>query len=286
MPENENTPPIPADTPEARAEVNAKVALANPDMVPDKFKNEDGSVNGDALLQSYLHMEQKMSGAPDTEDQLANEQPEAVTDPAHALVEGDSTPDSDSLAEAFDGPEIPEGSELWNRVEKEFSSSGELTPETFKALKEAGVPDALIASASYGRQAKMKSDMDKAYAITGGKEDFDATMNWAKDNLNDTEREAVSEGLKGSNALVILEGLHARRVTAQPASSGQIDTGAASPSAIGGTSDANLRPFENSREQHAALSDPRYGSDPEYQKQVDKRLMVGSGINPEDLRRL
>ena len=276
----ENTPQTPADTPEAKAVANVEVAMNNPAMVPDKFKNEDGSVNGDALLQSYLHMEQRMSGVPVSETPPANEQPQAVTDPSQALKTED-TADAGSIAEAFDGPAAPEGSDLWKQVETELSTGGEITPETFNALKQAGVPESLIASAAYGRQAKMKSDMDSAYEITGGKESFDATMEWAKTNLSEADKATMSQGLKGPNSLMILQGLHAK-YQASAESSGQVDTGSAGQPALGPAAD-RIVAFTSPREQHAAMCDPKYISDPEYRAKVDMRLQLSAGIPPEHL---
>ena len=281
MSENENTPPVPADTPEARAEANAQVAMTNPAMVPDKFKNEDGSVNGDALLQSYLHMEQRMSNAPVSEDPPANEQPQAVTDPGQALDTGAAPSEAGSIAEAFDGPAPVEGSTLWSQVETELSTNGAITEGTLKALRDQGVPETLIASAAYGRQAKLKSDMDAAYDITGGQENFDATMAWAKTNLSEADKATVSEGLKGPNSLVILQGLHAR-YAAEQATSGQVNTGASGQPSLGPAAE-RVAPFTSAREQHAAISDPRYISDPEYRAKVDMRMQLAAGINPQYL---
>ena len=74
-------------------------------------------------------------------------------------------------------------------------------------------------------------------------------------------------------------GMHQRRLAADPASSGQVDTSAVAGSTLPpGNPLANLKPFRDWGEQKAAMADPRYKTDPDYRATCEARLMLGAGF--------
>lgn len=267
-------------TPEERAAHDVKVLLANPGQVPAKFINADGSVNADAMLQSYLHLERQNSGVP-TDAAAA---PAANTAPNTADPAANAAPKPESLAEALNGATPPAGADLWKQVETELAA-GEVTEASLKGLKEAGVPDSLIALAAHGASTKKKTDMDAALGITGGQEGFDATMQFVRDNFDATQQEGITQAFSGPNSLLVLQGLHAQMVAAG-AASGQVNTATSGNPAIAPDADASLRPFASPQDQVNAMRDKRYKTDDNYRREVEMRVLIGRGATRETLREM
>jgi len=265
-------------TPEGIAQTQVNTLLSNPAQIPAKFKDANGVVNVDALTASYLELERARSGVPATP---VTETPAAnAADAADALTQSDtSTPaDAESLADALSEPKAPEGADLWTAVGKEFDETGSLSEGTVKGLLDAGVPQAMIEAAVAGRKIKQQQDMVKAADLVGGKEELDATLAWAKENLSDAEKQAIIPQLRGAQAETILMGLHARRVAAAPAASGQVDTSNIAGGTLPqGNPAANLVPFRDWNEQQSAMRDPRYQTDPDYRAECEARLILGAG---------
>lgn len=270
-------------SPEARAQANASAVMAHPEMVPAKFRNADGTVNADALVQSYLALEQKQGGTDPTSQPSAITPPDlstsGATDPtglAKSLDAGkENTPQANSLATVLDGPVPVAKEKIWETVQTELRTTNAVSETTLAALKEMGVPDTLVAAAVTGAQAKAASDLTKAHAVCGGEDGLKDDVQWAKDNLSVADLAVTAEGLKGPNALMILQGLHAQ-ATASRAASGQVDTGQAPAPTIPAASGA-LKPFASVAEQQAAQASKEYKLDPAFRQQVEQRIMLGAG---------
>jgi hypothetical protein len=123
--------------------------------------------------------------------------------------------------------------------------------------------------------------MAKAAEIVGGADRLKATFEWAKSNLPADQRAKLVADLQGPNGELVLRGLHLQASAAgnMPPVTTAVDTslgeGAMAPAA-----NANIQPFTDPQEQQAALSDPRYKTDPAYRLIVMKRIGAASGIDP------
>lgn len=289
---DQNTEATPApNTAEERAQANVNIALANPDMVPDKFKSADGSVNGDALLQSYLHMERMASGQNQQIEDPTPASEQTTSDAAESSTTTTDSPDDssspESLAEAMEGKAPPPGADLWALAQEQIRAAGNVDEAVLNGLREQGVPDVALAAMANGIKAQQKADMDAAHEACGGKEGFDATIKWAKDNLPAQEQAAITEAFKGPNAVLVLQGLYARAMgagaIAQP--SGQVNTGVGG-TAIAPNPDSQLPRIESPQDMQALMRDPKYRSDAEYRRKVDKAIMQGAGVPSDVLRQL
>jgi len=267
-------------TPEGVAQAQVKTLLANPAQIPQKFKDADGTVNIDALTTSYLELERQKSGVqPDSSAAAAATSDATSGSSAQEALDSSSKPTSaESLAEALTDPKPPEAGEMWTAINAEFAATGTISDQSAKLLIASGADPAILATFNAGRAAKQKADMQTAAELVGGQENLDATLMWAKENLSPEEKAAIIPQLNGSQAETILMGLHARRMAAAPAASGQVNTD----NVVGGTLPIgnpalNLQPFRDWNEQQAVMRDPRYKSDPEFREIAEARLILGAG---------
>lgn len=264
-----NTPDT--GTPEGRGEVMAQQAALNAASVPDKFKNEDGSVNVVALAQSYTALEKRMSGgeSPDPTPEPASPSP---TESSSAL-----SAEANTLEDMLNDPPAPKVNEVWAKVEAELAA-GALTPETRQAALGAGMPETMIAKAEAGAKLQSEADMKKAAEIVGGEDVLKATLAWAKEKYPDPQaRATLIAQIKAPGGALVLRGLHAQAV-AEGGIGSLVDT-----SVGGGGGPApgqQILPFKDEAERHAVMSDPKYYSDPNYRAIAERRMMATAGIDP------
>lgn len=64
---------------------------------------------------------------------------------------------------------------------------------------------------------EVRDQVNKAYNIVGGKEEYTAMLGWAKDNLTDAEKQGFDNSLKTGMGELAIEGLHARYKNSNPA---------------------------------------------------------------------
>ncbi|MEE8537397.1 MAG: hypothetical protein V3S71_05270 [Acidobacteriota bacterium] len=275
----DQTPTPDTSTPEGVAQAQVNTLLSNPAQVPQKFKAADGTVNVDALMASYLELEKSKSAAPADSSAAPAATPAAASgsSAADALAASSTPTAAESLADALSEPKAPEAGEMWTAINAEFASTGTISDESAKLLIASGADPAILVTFNAGLAAKQKADMATAADMVGGKESLDTTLAWAKENLSADEKAAIIPQLNGAQAETILMGLHARRLAAT-APSGQVDTNALAGGTLPqGNPDLNLKPFRDWNEQQAAMSDPRYATDPDYRAVCETRLQLGAG---------
>lgn len=280
-------------TAEGRGQHMAQIALQQPERIPAKFRKQDGTIDVDALAKSYTELESRMHGAPGTDPTSAdvsgsNQSSETTTE---SLLEAEtgqqSTAGEDgsatSFAEALADPKQPEPNKAWEQAQQELSTKGELSEATTKALTEMGVPEAIIQSTVSAFKLQQQQSMERAAELVGGKEQLTATFEWAKKNLSVEQRKELAKALQGPNGEMVLAGLHAKAqsagATPEVTAGTQVDTSYNGPS-IAPDQNATIKPFADQQELQAAMTDPRYYSDPSYRRMVAKRLGAGVGVDP------
>lgn len=212
---SEETPTPEVETPAApvpgSAEYNAQMAAegqAALGSVPDKFRNEDGSVNVENLAKSYLELEKMKTAPAPVAEEAPVAEPAAPAEP-EAVVEELRIPDEPAEPET---PEVPVDSKVVTDEEMtqytgEIMRSGDITPESKAALIERGIPESLINSMVEGQRAKMRDQYQRAGSIVGGEDRLSKIFGWAAKNLDEEQRAAVNAGLASSASEATLRGL-------------------------------------------------------------------------------
>jgi hypothetical protein len=106
----------------------------------------------------------------------------------------------------------------------------------------------------------------------GGRGNYEAMTEWAKENLTDTDIDAYDDVVTNGSleqAKMAVQGMYARFVGG----------GGQAPNLTqGSTSGDSVKPFNSAAQVTEAMSDKRYSTDPAYRATVEKRLQVSNVI--------
>lgn len=240
--------------PEAPAVVTAPV-------VPDKFKNADGSVNTEALLASYVELEKKQ-GAPAPKE---GEQPAAEA--GTETKDGETPPASEQEQAATEALKVA-GLDI-SEFNTEFATDGKLSDDSYAKLEAKGFPRAAVDQFIRGAvatQADAEAAIADVKSAAGGDEGYAQMVAWAATSLKPNEQaefnEAVSSGKPGI-AKAAVQALKAKF----DASEGK------EPALISGNAKVTGDVFRSWQEMDTAMSDPRYGKDPAYTQSIEQKAM-------------
>jgi len=217
--------------------------IARPDDVPEKFWNSETSeINTKALLESYVHLEKKISKPePETE-------PETKTE-----TKPETKPESVNFDDAIQS------------ATNEFQADGKLSEATLKSLADMGISQNLVDGYIKGVEADNQSKLNEVYKISGSEDSWNEIMTWAASNLDEAKTKELNKGLASDD----------ERVNAAVELKSLFDKAAHTPQVvIGGqpVTNSDNGTFKSQAELVAAMSDPRYKHDTDYQQKVHARL--------------
>lgn len=233
--------------PEVVAEIEPK-----PEGIPDKFYNaETGIVDYNALAKSYVELEKSKSKPSD----------KPVAPPA---AKPEETPSGD---EAANKAVAEAGLDMAN-LQKEYSESGTLTPESFAKLEKAGIPEAMVHDYIEGQLAKVEVMRTQAHSITDGAEGYKAMIDYGKANLSAEEISAYNTAVNSKNPQtreLAVQGMWAKY---------NADTGNAGGNLLSakGNGKVDVGSYQSSAEMRADMSDPRYKTDEAFRAKVAAKL--------------
>tara|TARA_R100000664_G_C2751188_1_gene138471 strand:- start:1438 stop:2325 length:888 start_codon:yes stop_codon:yes gene_type:complete len=202
------TPPAPepgTNEYNARMAAEGSVALGN---VPDKFKNEDGTVNMEAFAQSYMELE-KQFHAPKEEPVVKEASNTESLEGPDAVVDELRVPDVDETTENLveEAANVGITKEDLSSMTAEIMKTGLLSEEQRASLNSRGVEDVVIDAVVEGQKAKMKEQYAVAADIVGSSERLSKIFGWAAHNLDETQRAHINAGLASNASEVTLRGL-------------------------------------------------------------------------------
>lgn len=226
--------------------VEGQAPSDRPDWLPEKFKSPED------MAKAYSELESKLGKGSKEETQETDELAEQVEQT------------SSEVSEALDAKGLDFGV-----FQQEYLDNGELSDDAYTALEEAGFSRTLVDSWIQGQNALSTQVEAEMHSIVGGQEQYSELMQWASNNLPESEIDAFNAAVDSqnpSNIRFAVQGLYARyRSEAEP-NLLQGGTGAVS---SGGK-------FESNAELTAAMRDPRYAKDPAYRQQVADKLARSS----------
>ena len=181
--------------------------------------------------------------------------------------------DEDVVEDGEEPTEITsEASNTITNATEEFAENGTLSDDTFEALEKAGIPRAYVESYIAGQTALVTSEAEAVKAEVGGAQSYEAMLEWAGENLTETEIDAYNSMVESGNvaqAKVAAKGLYAQMVSA----------GGKPPTITQGqTSGPSVAPFTSTAQITSAMADSRYADDPAYRQQVENRIAVSNVI--------
>lgn len=151
---------------------------------------------------------------------------------------------------------------------QEWAEKGSLSDESFAALEARGYPKEIVSDYMALKMEQRDRAADSALAKAGlDRAAFGQMAEWAASNMTAAEVEGINSLLASTNPVHWEAGMlrlkSAYSAVNKPARA----------RVAGGTSAAStLKPFGTQAEVAAAVGDPRYGDDPAYTEEVDKRI--------------
>lgn len=227
-------------------------AEEQPIEIPEQFRNEDGSLNQEALLKSQADGQAEITKL---KQQIG--EGEAETNEVAQETE-QTTSDSDNVIEL---------------ASKEYGDKGELSPETYEALEKQGLSKALVDQYIAGQVAANVQLRDSLLNAAGGEESYQKMIEWGTEALSDDEQEVFNTALQGGAeaAKAAVEGLYKRF-------SEEADVDA--PVLDGNTGATNNKGahFESSAQLTKAIADARYKNDKAYRKEVESKIIESARL--------
>lgn len=167
-------------------------------------------------------------------------------------------------------PETTEGGLDWDAIGADVNASGTLSDANRQALNASGIPDDVIDQYLDLLNVGQEFSQQRTIEYAGGEESLNAMFDWARNNLSEEEISNHNEILDSPNwrmaidSLRVASGIDGDAAT-QALSGPQLVEGEAA--GVSGQA------FSSKEQMIAAMSDPRYKSDPAFRNQV--RLRVG-----------
>ncbi len=263
------TPPAPG-TPEYNAQMAAEGNAAT-GQVPEKFRNEDGTVNVEGMADAYRQLE-KQFHAPAAEAAPAEPVQEAPAEEVAPQVEELRIPDAPEPEPEPEAPkELISESEMGGYVQ-EIMANGDITDESKSTLIERGIPESLIQSMVAGHRATMQQQFAAAEQIVGGKDRLNGIFSWAANNLAPEQRAAINAGLASPTSEATLLGLAAmydRAEATKPAATEPREAPRYSSNPAG---KPGIQGYGSKVEMYTAMGDPKFAGDPKFRAEVEARI--------------
>lgn len=208
-----------------------------PAWLPEKFKDPA------ALAAAYTELEKKLGTPPATEPANTETKVEPVKTETPAPVIADLS-----------------------KYESEFAESGKLSDESYAALAKAGHSKAVVDNYIAGQQARATAAANEVFEAVGGKDNYTQMVTWAATALAPADRDAYNAAMATGDVAKVklaVAGLQQAYTAAH----------GTEPRLVGGTrGSAGVAPYDSVAQLKAAMSDPKYATDPAYRKSVEERL--------------
>jgi len=216
-----------------------------PENGHDKFYNQETGdyswENHSKELQYHLDQKGKQDGAAENKDGAAEEPKDATSSPVD-----------------------------WDDISDKLGTSRNLEESDIEKLTGMGIPREVIESYIELLETGNEAAQEKTIQYAGGQESIDQMFGWAQQNLTEDEIGNYNSILASPNWRMAVDSL---RVAAGMAGSSAAEDAGAPQLLEGASAPASGTGFASSQEMIAAMSDPKYKSDPAFRNQV--RLRVG-----------
>lgn len=178
----------------------------------------------------------------------------------------------------FIGSRLEEHEIDFSEMNARWQQTGQLSPEDYSQLQEAGFSQEMVDAYLSGLQYKAAQDtaltVKEITAIKqqyGGERGYSEMLEWAADNLSEEEIKGFNEIVTGNSTMsavrMAVSGLHAKYTS---------KTGV-EPKLIGGrATKTSTDRFESTAQLVEAMKDSRYQADPAYRQKIQDKLSRSS----------
>ena len=141
-----------------------QVEQSKPEGLPEKFNSVED------LAKSYAELEKK----------LGEPKPQETPQPKQEEAKPDDLEIANKAAESA-------GLNMQD-LQSEFDNAGELKAESYQALEKAGIPKEYVDQFIAGQLAMRENLVSDVKGVAGGEDSYAEMMQWASDNLSETEK--------------------------------------------------------------------------------------------------
>lgn len=245
------------DAPEGDKPANEETptSFEKPEGVPDKYWNADtGVVDYSSWNKEMEYLSKKAAG------NKPDEKPEGESDKG----EGDKPEDKPQVTPV-----------QMEKFSQEYYEKGELSDASYDDLAKLGLSREYVDAFIEGQNAIAESNRAAALSGIGGEENFAAMAGWMSTNLEAKELQAYNQAVESGNPVTVkaaIDSMYAKYTES---------TGARGVGTIegDGSPDNNSSGYNSRKEFSDAINDPRYGKDPHYTQQVERKM----GQTPESV---
>lgn len=196
-------------------------------------------------------------------------QGEPQAEPQQGEPEGDLNVKIDKHTKTLDalGKDLKAKGVDFNQAIKEYNEYGALSSKTMADLAQAGYPSEVIEGFIESRQNLESEFTNAVYNSAGGEQAYNKVIEWAQGNLSNKVLSSFNRAIDNNNleaVALMFEGMKAKMVAKQ---------GTRNPTIMGGgVTNGGYKGFSNKQEVVEAMSDPRYGTDPNYTRSVELKM--------------
>lgn len=211
---------------------------------------------GDAVTMGEPQQGEPQQGEPHTETQQGE-------------PEGDLNVKIDKHTKTLDalGKDLKAKGVDFNQAIKEYNEYGALSSKTMADLAQAGYPSEVIEGFIESRQNLESEFTNAVYNSAGGEQAYNKVIEWAQGNLSNKVLSSFNRAIDNNNleaVTLMFEGMKAKMIAKQ---------GTRNPTIMGGgVTTGGYNGFSNKQEVVEAMSDPRYGTDPNYTRSVELKM--------------
>lgn len=230
---------LPPETPKADA--------TRPAWLPEKFKSAED------LAKSYTELEKKLgsSGAKKAEEPVVETPKQG--EPSALQIEA-----TKAVAKA--------GLDM-KALQAEYIAKGDLTPESKKALADAGIGEDQIKVYQRGMEAERQDYETKILdGVEGGRETFNEALKWAAENLTADEQASFNKAVELGDPNIGKLAVQGLLSQYQKADGPRLVSGQRITGDLGDV-------FHSQQQMVAAQSDRRYATDPAYRAEVEAKIL-------------
>lgn len=157
------------------------------------------------------------------------------------------------------------------KLQAEYDEKGELSEESYKALKDAGYDKEIVDAVIAGWQAKVDKFVDTVVENAGGQKEFDRLVKFVQGqgaNAVEAFNNVVTNGDLNTIGSY-LAGVKAQMVAKY---------GTDNPTLTGRGISKGIKGFADQADMVKAMSDKRYGRDAKYTQEVEKKIAASTNI--------
>ncbi len=208
----------------------------------------------------------------------AQQAPAASTQPPAQQGTADTSQPQDRKQSDDSAPSFEIAGLDMSELATEYATSGVLSEESYKELEENGFPKEVVDAYIRGVEASTvetgelaQKEVDSIINEVGGEEKYEQVMKWAAATLTPEEQKSYNKAVTSKHpdiARLVVHGLVSRYER----------TYGRAPSLVSGDRSVSVPAgFANRSEMVAAMSDSRYGKDPDYTREVESKV-ISSGL--------